>query len=61
MKTYYYFDMELNLIETAEFETAEFETAEFETAEFETEAEAFDHCFSDPRICAWNDKPYIEI
>ena len=51
MKTYYYFDMELNLIETAEFETAE----------FETEAEAFDHCFSDPRICAWNDKPYIEI
>lgn len=41
MKTYYYFDMELNLIET--------------------EAEAFDHCFSDPRICAWNDKPYIEI
>ena len=46
MKTYYYFDMELNLIETAEFET---------------EAEAFGHCFSDPRICAWNDKPYIEI
>lgn len=46
MKTYYYFDMELNLIETAEFEA---------------EAEAFDHCFSDPRICAWNDKPYIEI
>lgn len=46
MKTYYYFDMELNLIETAEFAT---------------EAEAFDHCFSDARICCWNDKPYLEI
>ena len=48
MKTYYYFDMELNLIDIAEFET-------------EAEAEAFDHCFSDDRICCWNDKPYIEI
>lgn len=46
MKTYYYFDMELNLIDVAEFEI---------------EAEAFDHCFSDDRICCWNDKPYIEI
>lgn len=46
MKTYYYFDMGLNLIDTAEFETEE---------------EAFDHCFSDDRICCWNDKPYIEI
>ena len=44
MKTYYYFDMELNLIDVAEFAT-----------------EAFDHCFSDPRICCWNDKPYLEI
>lgn len=24
-------------------------------------AEAFDYCFSDARICAWNDKPYLEI
>jgi hypothetical protein len=46
MKTYYYFDANCELIAEAQFLT---------------EAEAFDHCFSDARICAWNDKPYLEI
>ena len=44
MTTYYYFNAECELIEIAEFET---------------EGEAFDHCFTNPAICAWNDKPYL--
>jgi hypothetical protein len=46
MKTYYYFNANCELIAEAQFLT---------------DAEAFDFCFSDARICAWNDKPYLEI
>lgn len=46
MKTCYYFDMNCGLIAEAQFAS---------------DAEAFGFCFSDARICAWNDKPYLEI
>ena len=45
MKTYYFFNANCELIETAEFTN---------------DGEAFDHCFTNPAICAWNDKPMIE-
>lgn len=31
-----------------------------ETAEYATDAEEFDHCFTNPAIFAWNDKPEID-
>ena len=45
MTTYYYFNAMCELIETAEYAT---------------DAEAFDHCFTNPVIFAWNDKPEID-
>ena len=44
MKICYYFNAECELIETAEFQN---------------DSEAFEHCFTNSEICAWNDKPYI--
>lgn len=44
MKKYYYFNAKCELIETAEFQN---------------DSEAFEHCFTNSEICAWNDKPYI--
>ena len=46
MKTYYFLHANCELIETAEFET---------------DSEAFDHCFTNPEICTWNDKPNLDI
>lgn len=45
MTTYYYFNAMCELVETAEYATDE---------------EAFDHCFTNPAIFAWNDKPEID-
>lgn len=44
MTTYYYFDADCELIETAEYAT---------------DAEAFDHCFTNPAIHAWSDEPEV--